>query len=74
MWTAILGDLFFIAFTAGTVAYSIAIGRLIYRGTRNITRADDPWGFWGWIAFMCGLCAFVLWLSSGQIFGTSPKL
>jgi hypothetical protein len=57
MWGAIFATIAFAAFGIGTIWYSIATGRLVYRGEQHITREADPDRFWRGIAWSGILCA-----------------
>ena len=63
MWGAIFFDFIAVAFTVGCISVSVAKGRLVYRGTQHITRADNPAEFWAWIAFNLVWLAFAFWLT-----------
>lgn len=67
MWQALLFDVIALPFAIGTAWYSIAKGKLVYRGTQHITRAGHPLQFWFWIGFIGLWCVFALWLTAPAI-------
>ena len=67
MWSALIFAIIAVPFGIGTMAYSIATGRLVYAGVRHVTRADDPGRFWFWIAFVGFWCILVLFMTVPRI-------
>jgi hypothetical protein len=54
-----------IVVVAGMVLYELYSGEAIVRGTRRITRGDNPFRYWFWVVFHTGILAvlIVAWMS-----------
>jgi len=67
MWSALIFDFITLPVVGFLIWDGLRTGRLLFKGTRHVSREETPFQFWFWIGFACFWCLVVLGLTLPDI-------